>query len=140
MNKKIEGFIAAPLTGFNPDGSVNLEIIPRYAEMLNSNGITGVFVNGTTGEGLYLTLEERRVLARQWVESAPEDLLVIIHVGYTSQNESQALAVPKQLVDAEIEFAGILASRQIGHVDAARVPGPAGYRLRAGDDRLVLAA
>ena len=49
MIKKTEGFITAPLTGFNPDGSVNLDIIPRYAEMLHANGVAGVFVNGTTG-------------------------------------------------------------------------------------------
>jgi N-acetylneuraminate lyase len=93
MNKKIEGFIAAPLTGFNWDGSVNLEVIPRYAEMLSTNGVAGVFVNGTTGEGQSLTFEERKILAQCWVESAPNDLRVIIHVGYTNQTESQALAV-----------------------------------------------
>jgi len=93
MNKKIEGFIAAPLTGFNSDGSVNLHVIPAYAEMLCSNGIAGVFVNGTTGEGQSLTFEERKKLAQTWVDSAPKDLRVIIHVGYANQTESQALAV-----------------------------------------------
>lgn len=93
MIKKTEGFIAAPLTGFKADGSVNLDIIPRYAAMLHSNGVAGVFVNGTTGEGMSLTLEERQALAERWVDSAPQDLRVFIHVGYTQQDESQALAI-----------------------------------------------
>jgi N-acetylneuraminate lyase len=92
MKNKIEGFIAAPLTGFYPDGSVNLEVIPPYAKMLYENGVTGVFVNGTTGEGLYLTLEERLVLANHWVNMAPNGLKVIIHVGYSTQEESKILA------------------------------------------------
>ena len=83
VNKKIEGLVAASLTGFHPDGSVNLEIIPAYAEMLSKNGVVGVFVNGTTGEGDKLTFNERRALAEKWVGSAPRELCVIIHVGYT---------------------------------------------------------
>jgi len=87
MIKKIEGFIAAPLTGFNADGSVNLDVIPRYAAMLSANKIAGVFVNGTTGEGQSLSIEERKILAQAWADSAQNDLCVIIHVGYTDQTE-----------------------------------------------------
>ncbi len=61
MNKKIDGFIAAPPTGFNPDGSVNLEVIPRYAAMLYANDIAGVFVNGTTGEGPRLNHQVKKL-------------------------------------------------------------------------------
>lgn len=90
---KIEGLVAASLTGFHPDGSVNLEIIPAYADMLSKNGAAGVFVNGTTGEGDKLTFNERRALAEKWVSSAPRELRVIIHVGYTDSEISLALAV-----------------------------------------------
>ena len=62
---KIEGFIAAPLTGYNADGTINLDVVPRYAEMLHANGLAGVFVNGTTGEGMSLTIGERKVLAEK---------------------------------------------------------------------------
>jgi len=89
------------LTAFNEDGSVNLEIIPRYADMLYSNGVTGVFVNGTTGEGKFLTFEERVALAQCWVDSAPKDLSVFVHVGYASQDESKALAVHAAAIGAD---------------------------------------
>lgn len=92
MIKHTEGFIAAPLTGYNPDGSVNLDIISRYASMLHKNGIIGVFVNGTAGEGAYLSFEERLSIAERWVDSVPEGFRVIIHVGYAEQAESKALA------------------------------------------------
>ena len=90
--QKIEGFIAATLTGYFPDGSINLEIIKPYASMLAANGIAGVFVNGTTGEGKALTLEERMAQAECWVDSAPKGMRVIIHVGYADPADSRALA------------------------------------------------
>ena len=98
---KIEGLIAATLTGFYPDDSVNLEIIPDYADMLHRNGVTGVFVNGTTGEGSALTFDERLALAEKWVDSAPQGLRVIIHVGYTEQDISRDLTVHAANIGAD---------------------------------------
>jgi N-acetylneuraminate lyase len=92
MTKKKVELIAAPLTGFKSDGSINLDVIPRYAAMLHHNGIAGVFVNGTTGEGPSLTFEERKALAGRWVESTSKEMRVIIHVGYIDHARSQALA------------------------------------------------
>ena len=87
-----QGLIAAPLTGYRADGSINIDTIAPYAEMLQANGVAGVFVNGTTGEGFSLTLDERRALAERWVQVAPNGFRVIIHVGHTCQAESRALA------------------------------------------------
>ena len=42
MVRKLEGFIAAPLTGYHDNGSVNLEIIPRYAAMLETVGVDAI--------------------------------------------------------------------------------------------------
>jgi N-acetylneuraminate lyase len=92
MNKKLNDLIAAPLTGYHPDGSVNKDVISQYAKMLHSNGVTGAFVNGTTGEGLSLTVSERMALSKRWVESAPDGFQVIVHVGHTSQTVSRRLA------------------------------------------------
>jgi N-acetylneuraminate lyase len=45
--------------------------------------VVGAFVNGTTGEGLSLTVEERMAIAEAWVKAAPADFKVIIHVSHT---------------------------------------------------------
>ena len=92
MIEMSKGLIAAPLTGYRDDGTINLDVIPPYAEMLQANGVAGVFVNGTTGEGFSLTLSERRALAERWVQAAPNGFRVIIHVGHTCQAQSRALA------------------------------------------------
>lgn len=82
-NGRIEGFIAAPMTAFYPDGSINLEIIPSYARLLRSNGAVGAFVNGTTGEGFSLAVTERMAVAEAWVRAASGDFKVIVHVSHT---------------------------------------------------------
>ena len=100
MIEKTTGFIAAPLTAYRSDGSVNLELVPRYLGMLHANGVTGAFVNGTTGEGMSLTVKERCDLAERWVNAAPGSFRVIIHVGHTCQAESQSMASHAEKIGA----------------------------------------
>ena len=49
--------------------------------MLQKNGLKGVFINGSSGEGYMLTTEERMLLAERWVAVAPKDFKIIVHVG-----------------------------------------------------------
>ena len=79
--KKLEGLIAAAHTAFNDDGSVNCDIIPRQAEMLVRQKVTGVYVSGTTGEGVHCSTEERRRVMDAWAKSAKGRLFLIAHVG-----------------------------------------------------------
>jgi N-acetylneuraminate lyase len=96
MYKHIEGLIAAPYTPLNADGTINLQVIPAYAEMLHRNGVAGAFVCGSTGEGVSLTTAERIAVTRAWVSSAPAGFKVLVHVGHTSIEDSKALAKDAQ--------------------------------------------
>ena len=60
--------------------------------MLQHNGLKGVFINGSSGEGYMLTTDERMLLAERWVSVAPEGFKVIVHVGSCCLKESVALA------------------------------------------------
>lgn len=90
--EKIVGLIDAPFTPFLMNGDVNLAPIPAYAQMLKKNGLQGVFINGSSGEGYMLTPEERMLLAETWVKAAPEGFKVIVHVGSCCVRESRKLA------------------------------------------------
>lgn len=79
--EKIIGLINAPFTPFYEDGEVNYEPIEAYAKLLVKNGLKGVFINGSSGEGYMLTDEERMKLAERWMEVAPDGFKVIVHVG-----------------------------------------------------------
>ena len=98
--EKIKGLIDAPFTPFYANGEVNLEPIERYANMLKKNGLQGVFINGSSGEGYMLTEDERMKLAEAWVKVAPEGFKVIVHVGSTCVNSSRRLAEHAQTIGA----------------------------------------
>ncbi|MBQ0048898.1 MAG: dihydrodipicolinate synthase family protein [Bacteroidales bacterium] len=98
--EKIKGLIDAPFTPFNEDGSVNITPIPQYAAMLQKNGLKGVFINGSSGEGYMLTVEERKQLTETWVAAAKalpvcadgKAFKVIVHVGSCCVKDARELA------------------------------------------------
>jgi len=100
MDRRLEGLIAAPFTPMTSDGKVDVDRIGDLAEFLHRNGVKGAFVAGTTGESMSLTLDERLDVARRWVEAAPKDFSVLIHVGHTSIEVCKILAAQAQEIGA----------------------------------------
>ncbi len=98
--EKINGLIVAPFTPFDSKGEVNLEPISDYAAMLQKNGLIGVFINGSSGEGYMLTVDERMKLAEKWISVAPEGFKVIVHVGATCIKDSYKMAQHAQEIGA----------------------------------------
>ena len=98
--EKIIGLIDAPFTPFHANGDVNLEPIAAYAAMLQKNGLKGVFINGSSGEGYMLTTDERKALAEKWVSCVPTGFKVIVHVGSCCLRESVELARHAQQIGA----------------------------------------
>jgi len=87
--EKHSGLIAAPFAPLHSDGSINPEIIESYYHFLERNGISGVFINGTTGEGASLTQKERQHITSAWTACSgiKKSLRIINLVGGTSYNE-----------------------------------------------------
>lgn len=83
MTNTLSGIYVAPFTPMNEDCSLNLDQIKPYVERLVKANITGVFVNGTTGEFASLTIDERKTLTERWKQEAGDTLKVIVHVGST---------------------------------------------------------
>lgn len=91
MNSSMK-LIAAPFTPFNQNGSLNLSIIEDYADRLYRDGVSGVFVAGTTGEGMSLTEEERKRLVEAWRSAASGKLRLFVHVGHSALETSIVLS------------------------------------------------
>ncbi|XP_012526902.1 N-acetylneuraminate lyase isoform X2 [Monomorium pharaonis] len=66
------GLIVPVLTPFNSNGSLNLDIIPQYATHLAKKGIKGILVNGTSGEGMSMSIDERKLITEAWVKAVRE--------------------------------------------------------------------
>lgn len=88
----LEGLIAATFTPFHPNGELNMEIIPEYARRLKKEGVKGVFVCGSSGEGLLMGIEERKAVSEAWMPFSEDQFRVIVHVGSTSTKIAKELS------------------------------------------------
>lgn len=85
--------MAPVFTVFNKDLSVNTEIIPQYAKFLHDSGVPAVLVHGTSGEGMSMTVEERKKVAEKWVSSVRcTKQHVMVQVGGCPLPDAQELA------------------------------------------------
>jgi dihydrodipicolinate synthase/N-acetylneuraminate lyase len=83
--------IVAAITPLANDGSsVDLDAIGPYVRFLESHGADGVFACGTTGEGILLSLDERRSVAAAYRASLAGAL--VVHAGAQTTADTCALA------------------------------------------------
>jgi N-acetylneuraminate lyase len=94
IKQHLHGLIAAPFTPMHKDGSLNTSVIPAYYQMLKTNGVTGAFVCGSTGEGVSMTTAEKMQVAEAWINCAryDADFKVMTLVGGTSIADCKDLA------------------------------------------------
>lgn len=78
-------------------------MIDKYAQYLKKMGMNGVMVNGMTGEGMTLTVDERKQLTEKWLEATRKyDMKMIVNIGGTNLPSVYELAehAEKVKVDA----------------------------------------
>lgn len=94
-NQHLNGLIAAPFTPILTNGTVNTSIISSYYAMLKANGVTGAFICGSTGEGVSLTMTEKKSVAAAWATATEEDndFKVMLFLGGTSIAACRELAL-----------------------------------------------
>lgn len=61
---------------------MNYDVIDKYAKYLKSNQIHGALVNGTTGEGMTMSKDERKKMAETWrAACSKHSLTFMIQIG-----------------------------------------------------------
>jgi dihydrodipicolinate synthase/N-acetylneuraminate lyase len=89
----LKGALAAAVTPLREGGdSVDQTAIGAYADFLVAGGLDGVLVLGTTGEGILLAPDERRLVAERFVEASRGRLDVAVHCGAQTTHDTVALA------------------------------------------------
>jgi 4-hydroxy-tetrahydrodipicolinate synthase len=83
--------LAAITTPFGPDGAVDLDAFGAHVTWLDEQGLDGVFVGGTTGEGVLLDGAEVEALVERAAGSSGR-LRLIAQVGRVSTRATVALA------------------------------------------------
>jgi len=91
---QLQGLIAAPFTPMYKDGSLNLSLIPSYYKMLKANGVIGAFICGSTGEGVSMSVDEKKAVAEAWAActKGDADFIVMPLLGGTCLTDCKELA------------------------------------------------
>jgi N-acetylneuraminate lyase len=98
---KINGIVAATFAAYHHNGTLNTGIIGTLVEKLIADGVSGVYICGTNGEGPNMSVEERMAVAEAYVKAANKRILVLVHVGHTSIAECKKLAAHAAAIGAD---------------------------------------
>ncbi len=91
-NQAIAGTLAAAVTPLRDGGALlDEDAFAPLCEFYEASAIEGLLVLGTTGEGILLTVDERRRVAELAVDCAG-GLRIIVHCGAQTTAETAALA------------------------------------------------
>lgn len=62
--------------------TVNYDVIDKYVQQLTTIGMHGIMVNGMTGEGMTLTIDERKKLTEKWFEVTRKyGMKMVVNIG-----------------------------------------------------------
>lgn len=92
MNVKFKGIFPALLTPFHENGEVNFESLKMLVERLLGQGVSGFYVDGSTGEAFLLSLEERKAVIRAVAEYNQGRGTLIAQIGCIATKDAIALA------------------------------------------------
>lgn len=89
---KYKGIIPAFYACYDGEGNVSAERTKAFAAYLCEKGVKGLYVCGSSGECIYQSLEERKLILESVMEAVGGKLTVIAHVACNNTRDSMELA------------------------------------------------
>ena len=99
--EKYKGIIPAFYACYEEDGSVSPERTRKFTRYLIGKGVKGLYVCGSSGECIYQSKEERKIILENVMQEAKGKIIVIAHVGCNNTADSMELAAHAQSVGAD---------------------------------------
>ena len=91
-NHPFAGMYTALLSPLHQDGTLNLPLAQKLLLHLTSLGLDGAYIAGTTGEGMRLSLQDRKALLESLMEVLPDGKRIFVHVGAADVKDAIQLA------------------------------------------------
>ena len=101
MLNKYKGIIPAFYACYDEKGEVSVEGTNALVEFLIEKGVAGLYVGGSSGECIYLSVEERKKTLEAVMEVAKGRIAIIAHVACNNTKDSCELARHAQQVGAD---------------------------------------
>lgn len=92
MHKTLEGIYAALITPMTATGDVNYAVLRQVTRWELTRGVEGLYVCGSSGEGLLLSLDERKAILETVLAEVGGAAPVIAHIGTIRTDDVIALA------------------------------------------------
>ncbi len=89
---KYQGIIPAFYACYKEDGSISVENTKSFAKHLVEKGVKGLYVNGSSGECIYQSVEEKKIILESVMEAVGDKMTIIAHVACNNTADSCELA------------------------------------------------
>ena len=89
---KYQGVFPAFYACYDKDGEIDPKAVRALTAFLIQKGVKGVYVGGSSGECIYQSVAERKLVLENVMEAAQGKLTVIAHVACNNTRDSQELA------------------------------------------------
>lgn len=99
--KKLKGVIVATVTPMTEEGLVDYDAVISLTHFLIDKKVHGLFPCGSTGEGILLSTEERKKIAKLSVDETAGRVPVVIHTGSMNMAEAVELTSHAQEIGAD---------------------------------------
>jgi Dihydrodipicolinate synthase/N-acetylneuraminate lyase len=87
-----QGVYIALYSAYDNNGEVSRERAKKLARHYVSTGVKGLYVGGSSGEGILQSVEERKAMLEAVLEEVKGELKIIVHVGANSTRDSVELS------------------------------------------------
>ncbi|MDN5216884.1 dihydrodipicolinate synthase family protein [Fulvivirgaceae bacterium BMA12] len=101
MLTRLNGLVAATFSPLDEKYRIKHDVIEQLVERYVAHQIAGIFICGSTGEAVSLSIKKRKELAEAFIKAASGKLKVMVHVGHNSVDEACDLAKHAQAIGAD---------------------------------------
>ena len=89
---KYKGVIPAFYACYDEEGDISPERVQALTRYFVEKGVKGVYVNGSSGECIYQSVEDKKIILENVMKAAAGKLTVIAHVACNNTKDSMELA------------------------------------------------
>ena len=90
--KKYQGIFPAFYACYDESGAVSPSRVREFTRYLIDKGVTGLYVGGSSGECIYQSVVERKLLLENVMAEAKGKIVIIAHVACNNTSDSRELA------------------------------------------------
>ena len=89
---KYKGVIPAFYACYDKEGNISPKGVQALTRYFVEKGVKGIYVNGSSGECIYQSVEDKKIVLENVMKAAEGKLTVIAHVACNNTKDSQELA------------------------------------------------